>query len=122
MNEIKKEEVTEFFELLSIIFGSVFCLVKPIMQFMAAALKALMNPKNEHEWRTAYAFFFFPVVFIGGTAVLVAAVILWLVPHPFDWLLVCVWLFYILIGEPYMYYIEGHGFDRWIRWIEFGDE
>jgi hypothetical protein len=91
-------------------------------RFVFEAIKALLNPENVQEWRTAYAYFVFPVFFIGGTAFGVAVILFWLLPSPWDWFVNCVWLFYILFCEPYMYYVEGDGFKRWNEWIEYGGE
>jgi len=97
-------------------------LIKSILRFVWLALKALAHPENQHEWRFAYAYFVFPVMIVGGLALLVSLLIGWLLPWPWDWIVVCVWLFYFPLGEGYMYYIEGDGFERWDRWIKYGGE
>jgi len=97
-------------------------LLKSIFRFVFAALRALAHPGNEYEWRLAYAYFVFPVVFVGGVALLASLLIGWLLPWPWDWIAVCLWLFYFLLGEGYMYYIEGGGFERWNQWIKDGGE
>ena len=92
-----------------------------IARFVLAALYALAHPENKREWRFAYAYFVYPVFFVGGFVLLMSLVIGLLIPFPWDWILTLVWWCY-MAGEAYLYYIEGNGFERWERWIETGGE
>lgn len=97
-------------------------LLSALAQFAVASLRALAHPEDPQEWRFAWLFFVFPVVFVGGTAAGISALLFWLLPPVWEWLVVVVWLFYILFCEPYMFYVEGDGFERQMRWVETGEE
>lgn len=96
-------------------------LIKALWQFAAGSVRALAHPEDEREWRFAWEFFVFPV-FVGGTAAGVSALLFWLLPSVWEWLAVFVWLFYILFCEPYMFFVEGDGFERMMDWVENGGE
>jgi hypothetical protein len=91
------------------------------MRFVLLALWALAHPANKREWRFAYAYFVYPVVFVGGFVLLMSVMIMFLFPSPWDWLLMIIWWCY-MAWEVFLFYIEGNGFERWNRWIADGGE
>ena len=101
--------------------GSMKKLIYYTLRFVVLALWALAHPWNKREWRFAYAYFVFPVFFVGGSVLLMSVLIMLLFPRYWDLLLLFVWWCY-MTGELYVYYIEGDGFKRWNRWIDHGGE
>ena len=95
-------------------------LAKLLLEYVVVSVRALIHPENVREWRMAWAFFVFPVFFIGGTALIVAVALAIVLPSPWDWIVVPCWLFYMLLCEPYMAYVEGDAFARWMYWVETG--
>lgn len=93
-----------------------------VLRFVWLSLVALFHPEDPINWRFAWAYFVFPVVFVGGFGALVAWALMFLLPHPWDWMVTFVWMFYIWFCEPYMFYIEGNGFESWDYWVQYGGE
>jgi len=97
-------------------------LLKAVFRFVVLAIKALMHPENEKEWRMAWMWFVWPVFFIGGFGLLVAAV-LHLLHLP--WWMITGWLFYLWVIEPLAYLLTpgGEALQRkQAHWIEYGGE
>ena len=101
--------------------GSMRNLIRHTLRFVILALWALAHPSNKQEWRFAYAYFVYPVFFVGGFVLLMSLVIGFLFPFPWDWIVVVVWWWY-MAGEGYLFYVKGDAFERWNRWVECGGE
>lgn len=117
------DEIREFAEIAGMVFGTLFGLLPLLLKFAALSIRALLHPaKDPNNWRFAWAYFVFPVVFVGGFGAIVAWALMYLLPGPWDWMITFVWLFYIWVGEPFMFYIEGDGFESWSRWVRGEEE
>ena len=87
-------------------------------RFSIQAIKALIHPENTREWRFAFAYFVFPLfvmVFVCAVSILIA----WLLPYPFNWIGLGLWLFY-MAAEGFLYLVEWNAYDKWDRWIKTG--
>lgn len=97
--------------------GSMRRLIEYALHFVILALRALAHPENKRDWRFAYAFFVFPVFYVGGFVLAISLVIGLLLPFPWDWIGVLLWWFYIF-GEVFLHITEGDAFEEWLHWIE----
>ena len=97
--------------------GSLRRLIKYALQFAMLALRALAHPDNKRDWRFAYAFFVFPVFYVGGFVLATSLVIGLLLPFPWDWIGVGLWWFY-MSGEAFLYITEGDAFGKWLHWTD----
>lgn len=88
--------------------------------FAVRSVKVLAHPENRRDWKTAWSYFWVPVV-IAGLGVTGGGVVLimWLLPNYIDIIATVFWLVFMAC-QYYAHYIEGDGFEDAERWIDEG--